>query len=162
MFQCNITTKITNKMHYIGYYSKSALHVSGDVFAHHQELLTVFTVSGSVHPSCCRLVSRRDISRKSNNYYIFWVRVYSLDIQLAKRMLPNAMLFEACPAILFFFHIISQTSRFSGERYRKCKCFLLSLQLLSETFFILRRIQREMIINVHRSSCKAPVIFVRF
>ena len=39
------------------YYSKSALHVSGDVFAHHQEHLTVFTVPGSVHPSCCRLVS---------------------------------------------------------------------------------------------------------
>jgi len=40
------------------YYSKSALHVSGDVFAHHQKHLTVFTVSGSVQPSCCRLVSR--------------------------------------------------------------------------------------------------------
>jgi len=36
------------------YYSKTAVHVSGDVFAHHQEHLTVFTVSGSVHPSCCR------------------------------------------------------------------------------------------------------------
>ena len=36
------------------YYSKSALHVSGDVFAHHQKHLTVFTVSGSVQPSCCR------------------------------------------------------------------------------------------------------------
>ena len=31
------------------YYSKLALHVSGDVFAHRQEHLTVFTVSGSVH-----------------------------------------------------------------------------------------------------------------
>jgi hypothetical protein len=41
------------------YYSKSALHVSGDVFAHHKEHLTVFTVSGSVHPSSCRLVSLR-------------------------------------------------------------------------------------------------------
>jgi hypothetical protein len=39
------------------YYSKSALHVSGDAFAHHQENLTVFTVSGSVHPNCCQLVS---------------------------------------------------------------------------------------------------------
>jgi len=29
------------------YYSKLALHVSGDVFTHHQEHLTVFTVSGS-------------------------------------------------------------------------------------------------------------------
>jgi hypothetical protein len=37
--------------------SKSALHVSGDVFAHHQEQLTVFTLSGNVYPSCCRLVS---------------------------------------------------------------------------------------------------------
>jgi hypothetical protein len=37
------------------YYSKSAVHVSDDVFddvfAHHQEDLTVFTVSGSVRPS---------------------------------------------------------------------------------------------------------------
>ena len=30
-------------------YTKSALHVSGDVFAHHQEHLTVFTASGTVH-----------------------------------------------------------------------------------------------------------------
>ena len=40
------------------YCSKLALHVSGNVFAHHQEHLTVFTVSGSVLPSCCRLASR--------------------------------------------------------------------------------------------------------
>jgi hypothetical protein len=37
------------------YYSKPALHVSGDVFAQHQEHLTVFAVSDSVHTSCCRL-----------------------------------------------------------------------------------------------------------
>jgi hypothetical protein len=41
------------------YHSKSALHVSGDVFAHHQEHLTVFTVSGIVHPSCCRLATNK-------------------------------------------------------------------------------------------------------
>jgi hypothetical protein len=39
------------------YYSKSALHVLGDVFAHHQEHLTVFTVSGSIHSSGYWLVS---------------------------------------------------------------------------------------------------------
>jgi len=39
------------------YYSKSALHVSGDVFAQHQEHLTVFAVSGSIHQSSYRLVS---------------------------------------------------------------------------------------------------------
>jgi len=45
------------------YYSKSALHVSGDIFAHHQEHFSVFTVSGSVHPSCCRLP------------VVFWVHI---------------------------------------------------------------------------------------
>ena len=56
----DIIVKVTNKMqlYRLIYYSKSALHVSVDVFAHHQEHLTVFAVSGSVHPSCCRLVSR--------------------------------------------------------------------------------------------------------
>jgi len=45
--------KVTNKMqlYRLIYYSYSALHVSGDVFAHHQEHLTAFTVSGSWNPS---------------------------------------------------------------------------------------------------------------
>ena len=43
------------------YYSKSALHVSGDIFAHHKGHLTVFTVSGSVHPSCCRPAAGRQL-----------------------------------------------------------------------------------------------------
>jgi hypothetical protein len=52
------TIKITNKMqlYRLICYSKSALHVSGDVFSHHQKHLTVFTISGSIHPICCRLV----------------------------------------------------------------------------------------------------------
>jgi hypothetical protein len=40
--------------------------------------------------------------------------------------------------------------------------FWFSLQLLSKTFLILRRIQRVIITNVHRYSCKVPVILVRF
>ena len=43
------------------YYSKSALHVSGDVFAHHQKHLTVFTVSGIVHPSCRPAAGRQQL-----------------------------------------------------------------------------------------------------
>jgi len=41
------------------YYSKSTAHVSDDVFAYHQEHLTLFTVSGSVHLSSCLLVSHQ-------------------------------------------------------------------------------------------------------
>jgi hypothetical protein len=42
------------------------------------------------------------------------------------------------------------------------KCVLISLQFLSQTFLIVRRIQRDIIINVQKSSCKVPVILVRF
>jgi hypothetical protein len=43
--------KVTNKMqpYRLIYYSKPTLHVSGDVYAHHQEYLTVFTVYGSIN-----------------------------------------------------------------------------------------------------------------
>jgi hypothetical protein len=55
----SVIMRVTSKMQLYGliYYSYLALHVSGDIFAHHQEHLTVFTVSGSVHPGCCWLVS---------------------------------------------------------------------------------------------------------
>jgi hypothetical protein len=50
-----------------------------------------------------------------------------------------------------------------GKKLLNIKCvFWFSLQLLPETFFILRRIQRDFSINLHRSSCKVPVIVVRF
>jgi hypothetical protein len=40
--------------------------------------------------------------------------------------------------------------------------FWFSLQILSETFLVLRRIQRNTIINVQWPSCEVPVIRVRF
>jgi hypothetical protein len=40
--------------------------------------------------------------------------------------------------------------------------FWFSLQRLSEKYLILRRIQRDIIMNVHTSSCKVPGILVRF
>jgi len=46
-----------DSLYRLTYYSKSVLHVSGDVFTHHLEHLTEFTVSVSFHPRCCRLVS---------------------------------------------------------------------------------------------------------
>jgi hypothetical protein len=41
-------------------------------------------------------------------------------------------------------------------------CVLICLQLLSRTFLILRRILRDIVINVKTSSCKVPVILVGF
>ena len=63
---------------------------------------------------------------------------------------------------IFFppFYLINCT--ILGKKVMNMKCvFLLSPQLLSETFLILSRF-RDIIINVHRASCKVAVILVRF
>jgi len=63
-------------------------------------------------------------------------------------------------SIFPYYHI---TGAIFGEKLLNTKCvFWFSLQLLSETFLILRRTQRDIIINVRRYSCKVPVIVVRF
>jgi hypothetical protein len=86
----------------------------------------------------------------------------TLGIQYAKRMRRIILSSVACLAV-------PNVSTLSHKRYDFRKnvtehklCVLISLQLLSETFLIIRRIQQDIIINVHRSSCKVPVIFVRF
>ena len=43
-------------------YMFRAMFSSSDVFAHHQEHLTVFSASDIVHIYCCRLVSRMRVS----------------------------------------------------------------------------------------------------
>ena len=46
-----------------------------------------------------------------------------------------------------------------GRKLLKMKC-VISLQILSKTFLILRRIRRDIVINVKKCSCKVPVILV--
>jgi len=50
-----------------------------------------------------------------------------------------------------------------GKKGLNIKCDVLIFStILSEKFLILRRIQKDIIINVHRSSRKVPDILVRF
>jgi len=59
----------------------------------------------------------------------------------------------ACLSLQYFFHIISQTARFSEKKLLDTKCvFWFSLQRLSETFLILWRIRRDIVINVQHST----------
>jgi len=61
-----------------------------------------------------------------------------------------------------FFHGISQPVSISGEKAIERKnVFWLSLQFLSETFFIVRWIERDTNKNVYWSSCKVRVILFR-
>ena len=60
------------------------------------------------------------------------------------------------------FHISSQTARFSEKNFNEHKMHDYSLQRLSETLVILRIIPLDILIKVHRSACKVPIILVRF
>jgi hypothetical protein len=94
--------------------------------------------------------------------YILWVSV-ALVIKHATRMRRIILSFW----LLYLYHIfphylINVTIFGSGELFNIKLAFWFSLQLLSETFLILKRIRRHTAINVHMSSCKVPVILVRF
>jgi hypothetical protein len=112
------------------------------------------------------------LSWKSSKYYMFWVCVCSLSYPACKAHAPyyiaicglsGCTIFSHIISCTIFSHIISQTARFLGKKSLNIKgVFWFSLQLLCETFLIWGRIQRDTIKNVHRASCKVPVILVRF
>ena len=70
----------------------------------------------------------------------------------------------ACPAVVYsiFPHYLINGTIFE-KNLLNIKCvFWFSMQLLTETFLILRSTERDMIKNVRWSSCYVPVILVRF
>jgi hypothetical protein len=61
-----------------------------------------------------------------------------------------------------FCHIISSTVLLSGKMVLNIKFVLILSTNSPETSLILQNIQRYITIYVHLSSCKLPVILVRF
>ena len=72
-------------------------------------------------------------------------------------ILPSA----ACPALLYFSTLALKRHDFLKQIENKM-CVLIFCATLSEIFLILRRIQRDIITNVHKSSGKVPVIPAKF
>ena len=60
-----------------------------------------------------------------------------------------------------FFHIVSETARFSEKITEHKTCVLILCITFVEIYLLLRIIQRDIIMNLCRFSCKAPVILVR-
>jgi len=97
---------------------------------------------------------------KINNYYIFWVCVYS------PRYPPcNAPYCHLWHALLYniFLHYLINGTIFETRTFLNAKCmFRLYLQLLSKIFFIPRRNERNMMKSVYLSLGKTPFILARF
>jgi len=63
---------------------------------------------------------------------------------------------------IIFPHYLINGTTFEKKLLNLKSVFRISLQLLSEIFFILRIIERDIIKYVYLSSCKVPFILVRF
>jgi hypothetical protein len=101
------------------------------------------------------------LAEESNKYYMFWVCVCSLIIRKAMRVRRIILSSVACSALQYFSTLSHKWHDFLKRKSLNIKCvFWFSLQLLSETFLILRRTERGT--NVFWFLCKVPVIHVRF
>jgi hypothetical protein len=82
-------------------------------------------------------------------------------VQQTKRIRRIILSSVACLAVPYFFTLSHKRHNFR-KKLLKINVFSLSLQSLTETFPILRRIQRSVVINMHTSSRKVPFILVSF
>ena len=101
---------------------------------------------------------------KSSMYYLFWVCVCSLSYPACNAHAPYYIVICGVSGCTIFFpNYVINCTIFGGGRVIVLKCvFWFSLQLLCITYLILKIIQRCIIVSVSRSSCKVPVIPVRF
>ena len=98
---------------------------------------------------------------KSSKYYIFWVYVCTLRYPACNAHAPYC---HPLPVRLYhiFAHYLINGTIFEKKLLTIKRVFWFSLQLLSETFLILRRTERDMIKNVYWSSSYVQIILVRF
>jgi hypothetical protein len=77
------------------------------------------------------------------------------------RHIYHIMSSVACLALPYFSTFSHKRYNFWKKKIIGHKMCVFSLQLSSETSLFLQRIQHDIIINVHTSSCKVPAILVR-
>jgi hypothetical protein len=94
-------------------------------------------------------------------YYTFSARVHSLTYQPCTAHAPYNSVIRGLCGCTVFFYIISWVARFSKKLFNIKCVFRYSLQLLSETFLILSRTERD-VINVHTLHERHPSFLADF
>jgi len=91
---------------------------------------------------------------KINTFYVFWMRVCShlLVVYIGTDLWP-VRLYYIFPHCLINVRIKKRVFEYKG-------LVLFSLQIFSETFLILRRIEGDFIINIIRYSCNTPLFLL--
>jgi len=92
------------------------------------------------------------------------VRIFSLRYPACEANVPYFQMWLATLYNNYRNYLLNDTIfRGAGKKTLNTKCVIwFSLQLLSQTHFILTIIKGNFIINEHRSSCKATVFFSGF
>jgi hypothetical protein len=89
------------------------------------------------------------------------VCVCGLSFSACNAHAPYYIVICGLPRSTILFRIVINGTIF-GTKVLNTKCvFWSSLQLLAETFHTLRKLKRDLTINIRRSSCKVTVILVR-
>jgi hypothetical protein len=125
--------------------------------------MSLLNKTGNVHINIISMRVRVTIfAVESKKYYILWIMSVALVIQHAKCMCHIILSPLTCLALPYFSTLSHKQHNFREKVIEYKMCVLTSLQISSETFLILRRIELHTIIIVHTSSCNVPVILVRF
>ena len=98
---------------------------------------------------------QRNIEGRSHNHFPC---VCSLNYSARKGHVLCCSAICGLSGCTVFFHIIT----FGKEVFEDKMCYDFLCNFFSETFLIPRRIQRDVIPNVHRSSCKVPATLTGF
>ena len=114
--------------------------------------------------STCNVKFRRDretiVAAEKNLYYTTCVCICILRYLACKTHAPYCHLWPA-PLYSTFPRYLKKTARLKIKVIEMKCAFRVSLQLLPEAFFIIRRAERDMIENVYWYSCKVPLILAR-
>jgi hypothetical protein len=94
--------------------------------------------------------------------FLVCVCILTLVTRHAKRICRIISSAVACPALQYFYTLSRKQHDIAKKVIEYKMHVLIFSTTFSETILNLRIIQRDSIINVHRSSCKVPLILVRF